>query len=177
MPIVKYNSNTHVLRLLQLPCQIFERLICILFDCIFPQKCTKYISIKCVPPLTEPNSVANFGDFISKYNVWIPNHVLNSKIVPLEVLSWWHIWRFLHNMIFFLNFGAHWWLIWWKYFKTIDSNLSSRVKDRFKLTQALVVDPLYLQHSYSESAIDYRVSLYFFYSKYVKLIQPLDVCI
>ena len=35
--------------------------------------------------------------------------------------------------------------------------LLSRVKDRFKLTQALVVDPLYLQHSYSESAIDYRV--------------------
>lgn len=30
------------------------------------------------------------------------------------------------------------------------------VKDRYKLTQALVVDPLYLQHSYSESAIDYR---------------------
>jgi len=30
------------------------------------------------------------------------------------------------------------------------------VKDRFKLTQALVVDPLYLQHSYSEDAIDYR---------------------
>lgn len=30
------------------------------------------------------------------------------------------------------------------------------VKDRFKLTQALVVDPLYLQHSYSEKAIDYR---------------------
>ena len=33
-----------------------------------------------------------------------------------------------------------------------------RVTDRYKLTQALVVDPLYLQHSYSESAIDYRVS-------------------
>jgi glutamate/tyrosine decarboxylase-like PLP-dependent enzyme len=32
------------------------------------------------------------------------------------------------------------------------------VKDRFLLTQALVVDPLYLQHSYSDSAIDYRVS-------------------
>ena|SRR6218665_1919767 len=32
------------------------------------------------------------------------------------------------------------------------------VKDRFQLTQALVVDPLYLQHSYSERAIDYRVS-------------------
>ena len=31
------------------------------------------------------------------------------------------------------------------------------VRDRFLLTQALVVDPLYLQHSYSESAIDYRV--------------------
>jgi len=30
------------------------------------------------------------------------------------------------------------------------------VKDRFKLTQALVVDPLYLQHSYSEKSIDYR---------------------
>ncbi|XP_054159874.1 tyrosine decarboxylase-like [Oppia nitens] len=30
------------------------------------------------------------------------------------------------------------------------------VKDRFKLTEALVVDPLYLQHSYSEKAIDYR---------------------
>ena len=34
---------------------------------------------------------------------------------------------------------------------------SPRVRDRYKLTQALVVDPLYLQHSYSESAIDYRV--------------------
>ena len=32
------------------------------------------------------------------------------------------------------------------------------VRDRFKLTQALVVDPLYLQHSYSDTAIDYRVS-------------------
>ncbi|XP_040573088.1 aromatic-L-amino-acid decarboxylase [Lepeophtheirus salmonis] len=30
------------------------------------------------------------------------------------------------------------------------------VKDKYKLTQALVVDPLYLQHSYSETAIDYR---------------------
>ena len=33
------------------------------------------------------------------------------------------------------------------------------VRDRYKLTQALVVDPLYLQHSYSEDAIDYRVTL------------------
>ena len=32
------------------------------------------------------------------------------------------------------------------------------VKDRFKLTQAMVVDPLYLQHSFSEKSIDYRVS-------------------
>ncbi|KAI6174697.1 Aromatic-L-amino-acid decarboxylase [Aphelenchoides bicaudatus] len=31
-----------------------------------------------------------------------------------------------------------------------------RVKDRFKLTQALVVDPLYLQHSWADKAIDYR---------------------
>ncbi|ODM92651.1 Tyrosine decarboxylase [Orchesella cincta] len=30
------------------------------------------------------------------------------------------------------------------------------VKDRYKLTQALVVDPLYLQHSHSEESIDYR---------------------
>ena len=30
------------------------------------------------------------------------------------------------------------------------------VRDRFKLTSALVVDPLYLQHGYSHSAIDYR---------------------
>ena len=36
------------------------------------------------------------------------------------------------------------------------------VRDRFLLTQALVVDPLYLQHSYSESAIDYRVSIGYF---------------
>ena len=35
--------------------------------------------------------------------------------------------------------------------------------DRYKLTQALVVDPLYLQHSYSESAIDYRVRCVYFY--------------
>lgn len=33
------------------------------------------------------------------------------------------------------------------------------MRDRFKLTQALVVDPLYLQHSYSDNAIDYRVRL------------------
>lgn len=32
------------------------------------------------------------------------------------------------------------------------------VRDRFKLTQAMVVDPLYLQHSFSDKAIDYRVS-------------------
>ena len=32
-----------------------------------------------------------------------------------------------------------------------------RVRDRFKLTQALVVDPLYLQHNYSDKSIDYRV--------------------
>ncbi|GMT16168.1 hypothetical protein PFISCL1PPCAC_7465, partial [Pristionchus fissidentatus] len=30
------------------------------------------------------------------------------------------------------------------------------VRDRFKLTQALVVDPLYLQHSWMEKSIDYR---------------------
>jgi aromatic-L-amino-acid decarboxylase len=30
------------------------------------------------------------------------------------------------------------------------------VRDRFKLTQALVVDPLYLQHNYSDQSIDYR---------------------
>ncbi|XP_046631351.1 tyrosine decarboxylase-like [Daphnia pulicaria] len=30
------------------------------------------------------------------------------------------------------------------------------VRDRFKLTQAMVVDPLYLQHSHSGKAIDYR---------------------
>ena len=30
------------------------------------------------------------------------------------------------------------------------------VRDRFKLTQAMVVDPLYLQHSFSDKAIDYR---------------------
>ncbi|KHN71251.1 Aromatic-L-amino-acid decarboxylase [Toxocara canis] len=30
------------------------------------------------------------------------------------------------------------------------------VKDRYKLTQALVVDPLYLQHSWMDKAIDYR---------------------
>uniref|UniRef100_A0A0N5BLY7 Aromatic-L-amino-acid decarboxylase n=2 Tax=Strongyloides papillosus TaxID=174720 RepID=A0A0N5BLY7_STREA len=29
-------------------------------------------------------------------------------------------------------------------------------RDRFKLTQALVVDPLYLQHSWTDKAIDYR---------------------
>jgi len=30
------------------------------------------------------------------------------------------------------------------------------VRDRFKLTQALVVDPLYLQHSHSGKSVDYR---------------------
>ena len=65
-------------------------------------------------------------------------------------------------MILFLNLGH---IGGW--YAEIISKLSIliffRVKDRFKLTQALVVDPLYLQHSYSESAIDYRVGLFFFY--------------
>lgn len=39
-----------------------------------------------------------------------------------------------------------------------DHGVLCRVRDRFRLTQALVVDPLYLQHSYSEKSIDYRVS-------------------
>lgn len=30
------------------------------------------------------------------------------------------------------------------------------VKDRFKLTEALVIDPLYLEHAFSQTAIDYR---------------------
>lgn len=30
------------------------------------------------------------------------------------------------------------------------------VRDRFKLTGALVVDPLYLQHTHADTAIDYR---------------------
>lgn len=30
------------------------------------------------------------------------------------------------------------------------------VKDRVRLTSALVVDPLYLQHGYSQTTIDYR---------------------
>ncbi|XP_065579574.1 aromatic-L-amino-acid decarboxylase-like [Artemia franciscana] len=30
------------------------------------------------------------------------------------------------------------------------------VRDRFKLTQAMVVDPLYLQHTHSDNSIDYR---------------------
>ena len=30
------------------------------------------------------------------------------------------------------------------------------VRDRFKLTSALVVDPLYLQHTHADTAIDYR---------------------
>lgn len=34
----------------------------------------------------------------------------------------------------------------------------TRVKDQVKLTQALVVDPLYLQHTFSEKSIDYRVN-------------------
>ena len=42
--------------------------------------------------------------------------------------------------------------------KTLENLSIVRVTDRYKLTQALVVDPLYLQHSYSESAIDYRAS-------------------
>jgi len=31
------------------------------------------------------------------------------------------------------------------------------VRDRFKLTSALVVDPLYLQHTHADTAIDYRL--------------------
>ena len=42
-----------------------------------------------------------------------------------------------------------------------------RVTDRYKLTQALVVDPLYLQHSYSESAIDYRVCCVYSYHPFL----------
>ena len=95
---MKYNSKTHVSRLPQLPCH--ERLMCILFDFIFPQKCTKYISL---PPFTESNSVANFGYFSSKLMFeYLIMYVLNSKIVPLEVLFLEGTsgeWRFLHNIL------------------------------------------------------------------------------
>lgn len=40
------------------------------------------------------------------------------------------------------------------------------VRDRFKLTSALVVDPLYLQHTHADTAIDYRYSTN--YKKYQK---------
>ncbi len=39
----------------------------------------------------------------------------------------------------------------------INLGFHDRVKDRFKLTQALVVDPLYLKHINSEKTTDYRV--------------------
>ncbi|KAB7496953.1 Tyrosine decarboxylase [Armadillidium nasatum] len=41
-------------------------------------------------------------------------------------------------------------------FMLTNFDCSVMVRDRFRLTQALVVDPLYLQHSYSEQSIDYR---------------------
>ena len=39
------------------------------------------------------------------------------------------------------------------------TRLIDRVRDKYKLTEALIVDPLYLKHSHSDKAIDYRVSL------------------
>jgi hypothetical protein len=48
-----------------------------------------------------------------------------------------------------------------------------RVRDRFKLTQAMVVDPLYLQHSHSGKAIDYRVTIVYCYK--LKIILTITV--
>ena len=136
--------------------------MCILFDFIFPQKCAKYISTY-VPPFTESNSAANIGDFISKlmfeYLIMYWSHKLSLWKIYLNGTSG----DFCTIWYSFLTLGY----IGVLYAESISklgiySNFSSRVKDRFKLTQALVVDPLYLQHSYSESAIDYRVSLYIF---------------
>ena len=55
----------------------------------------------------------------------------------------------------------------------------TRVTDRYKLTQALVVDPLYLQHSYSESSIDYRVNIchhYYYNSARCPPVQLRNLC-
>ncbi|XP_018008286.1 aromatic-L-amino-acid decarboxylase [Hyalella azteca] len=50
------------------------------------------------------------------------------------------------------------------------------VQDRFRLTQALVVDPLYLQHSYSEQSIDYRMCIRDSFESFVLQDERFEVC-
>ncbi|XP_045623400.1 aromatic-L-amino-acid decarboxylase [Procambarus clarkii] len=94
------------------------------------------------------DNIAEIGPVCEEYGVWL--HVDgayggNSFICPelrgpMKGVQYASSFNFNPNKFMLTNFDCS--LMW--------------VKDRFRLTQALVVDPLYLQHSYSEKSIDYR---------------------
>lgn len=94
------------------------------------------------------DNLAEIGPVCEEFGVWL--HVDgayggNSFICPelrgpMKGIEYASSFNFNPNKFMLTNFDCS--LMW--------------VRDRFKLTQALVVDPLYLQHSYSEKSIDYR---------------------
>ncbi|XP_053642380.1 aromatic-L-amino-acid decarboxylase [Cherax quadricarinatus] len=94
------------------------------------------------------DNLAEIGPVCEEFGVWL--HVDgayggNSFICPelrgpMKGIEYASSFNFNPNKFMLTNFDCS--LMW--------------VKDRFRLTQALVVDPLYLQHSYSEKSIDYR---------------------
>uniref|UniRef100_A0A6A7FSH7 Tyrosine decarboxylase-like n=2 Tax=Hirondellea gigas TaxID=1518452 RepID=A0A6A7FSH7_9CRUS len=94
------------------------------------------------------DNIKEIGPVCEKYDVWLHCDAAyggNSFICPelrgpMAGIEYASSFNFNPNKFMLTNFDCS--LMW--------------VRDRFRLTQALVVDPLYLQHSYSEQSIDYR---------------------
>lgn len=94
------------------------------------------------------DNLAEIGPVCEEYGAWLHvdgAYAGNSFICPelrgpMKGIEYASSFNFNPNKFMLTNFDCS--LMW--------------VKDRFRLTQALVVDPLYLQHSYSEKSIDYR---------------------
>ncbi|KAG8196572.1 hypothetical protein JTE90_003585 [Oedothorax gibbosus] len=92
--------------------------------------------------------ISEIGPVCQKYGVWL--HVdaayAGSALICPEFQ---HLLKGIEYAMSF-NMNPNKWLL-------VNFDCSTMwVKDRFKLTQALVVDPLYLQHSFSDKSIDYR---------------------
>ncbi|CAG0896050.1 unnamed protein product [Darwinula stevensoni] len=94
------------------------------------------------------DALSEIGPVCREYNVWMhvdSAYAGNAFICPE--------FRYLMKGVEFassFNLNPNKWML-----VNFDCSLMW-VKDRFKLTQALVVDPLYLQHNYSDKSIDYR---------------------
>jgi len=94
------------------------------------------------------DNLQEIGPVCEQYGVWLHcdgayggnSFICPELRAPMKGIEYASSFNFNPNKFMLTNFDCS--LMW--------------VKDRFRLTQALVVDPLYLQHNYSSQSIDYR---------------------